>query len=117
MGIRSARLEALRRVAIHLAVATTIAGCRATPPGLHRVTTQPAAFDPPHIQIAVGDSVEWAFGGTHDVTFAQVDGRPADIPASPEGRYVRRFPQSGTFPYRCTLHPGMVGEVAAIGRP
>ena len=32
-------------------------------------------------------------------------------PIAPGGTFSRTFSSAGTFPYRCTLHPGMVGTV------
>lgn len=77
------------------------------------VSTLPASFLPPFVSIKVGQSVAWDFapGIDHNVIFAQRAGVPADILPT-RGRVVtRQFNTVGTFPYQCTLHNGMAGEV------
>lgn len=108
----------MARILLHLIFAVTvIPACQnSNAPKTHRVKTDPAAFKPARIEITAGDTVEWRFGGPHNALFRDQPGRPADIPVSPEGRYARAFPDSGTFPYTCTLHPGMNGEVVVRPR-
>jgi plastocyanin len=82
-------------------------------------------FDPAEIKISPGDSVTWVFGAIgHNVTFQQEGdsaayygggtsskGAPANIPTTTNKSVVRAFASAGTFNYRCTIHPGMIGEV------
>lgn len=95
------------------------------------------AFYPSTITIDVGDSVTWTFrGDAHTVTF--LSGAPAPSPLSPQAAqpaggstydgtgivssgivppvpghntYTLTFTASGTYAYRCLLHPGMFGTV------
>lgn len=87
----------------------------ATPPAGSVPVTAGASsdvFSPPDVSVSVGGSVTWSFGlRAHNVIFASVAGAPGNIPATTNSRVSRTFPTAGTFPYDCTLHPGMRGRV------
>ena len=76
--------------------------------------TSGSVFQPASVGIRTGGTVTWAFGSLgHNVTFADVVGAPADIPgANTSTSIARSFPTAGSYPYQCTLHPGMNGTVA-----
>lgn len=67
------------------------------------------AFTPPEITVEEGAEVAWTNAGAapHTVTGADFD---SGVLAAGDG-YRRRFPTAGTYDYRCTLHPQMVGTV------
>lgn len=78
------------------------------------VSMQSNLFSPFQVSIRVGETVLFDFPPEpHNVIFAQRTGRPADIPtpSSLPGFVTRTFTTAGTFPYDCTLHPGMSGQV------
>jgi plastocyanin len=71
------------------------------------------AFDPPHIQVSVGDTVTWtqgADGAPHTVT---ADDGSFDSPnLTDEGEtFEFTFEEAGEFPYICSIHPEMLGLV------
>ncbi|HEU4640980.1 MAG TPA: plastocyanin/azurin family copper-binding protein [Gemmatimonadaceae bacterium] len=72
--------------------------------------TSGLAFSPSAVDIAVGGTVTWTFQITHNVTF-ETAGAPSDIGNTSSGSVSRTFNQAGTFPYQCTIHPGMSGTV------
>jgi plastocyanin len=86
---------------------------RATPQAAALVWMLPAAYAPPFVTIKVGQSVAWDFAGSldHNVIFQPRTGAPADITPRRSGVVTRQFNTAGTFPYVCTLHAGMIGEV------
>jgi len=76
------------------------------------VTMQPNTFTPFTTTIRVGQSVAFDFPAlAHNVIFAQRTGKPADIPATQNQTVTRMFATAGTFPFDCTIHPGMSGQV------
>jgi plastocyanin len=79
------------------------------------VLIQDFAFDPPHIQVAVGDTITWtqgADGAPHTVT-ATDDAKTFDSGTlTDEGEtFEFTFPEAGEFPYYCEIHPDMLGLV------
>ncbi len=77
------------------------------------VTMPPGdVFTPFQVSIPVGGTVRWEFPQrAHNVIFDRKTGAPADIQQIANASVARTFNTLGTFPYDCTLHPGMSGEV------
>lgn len=69
-------------------------------------------FDPESVEVAVGDTVAWQWSGTqpHDVN---ADDFESDIQT--EGTFEYTFEEAGSYPYVCTVHPGMEGTVEVAG--
>jgi plastocyanin len=80
------------------------------PQATDKVSVGDNQFTPPDIQVSPGTTVTWTWAqnaSTHNVTFN--DGVASGDRAS--GTFTRTFANTGTFPYSCTLHPGMSGTV------
>jgi plastocyanin len=70
------------------------------------------SFSPFTTTILAGGSVVFDFPAeSHNVIFGRIAGAPQDIQATINRRVSRTFGTRGTFPYDCTLHPGMSGVV------
>ncbi len=84
-----------------------------TPPPPGTVVLGAASFNPTNIQAQVGGTITWnnTSGILHNVTFAPVQGAPANVPNHDSGSNQRTFNTAGNFDYECTLHPGMTGQV------
>lgn len=74
-------------------------------------------FSPTSAEIRVGGTITWNIsassdGTGHNVIFTgSVTGKPADITVVKGVRVSRTFTKAGTYPYSCTVHPGMDGDV------
>ena len=68
-----------------------------------------SAFNPTPLNISVGATVTWTNhdGVPNTVTSSGFDS--GDLPSAPTFRHT--FDKAGTFLYRCTIHPSMVGTV------
>jgi plastocyanin len=63
------------------------------------------------VDVTVGTTVTWtnADAVSHTSTSDASGWNSGTIP--PGGRFSFAFQSAGTFAYRCTIHPGMVGTV------
>ncbi|HEY7566447.1 MAG TPA: Ig-like domain-containing protein [Gemmatimonadaceae bacterium] len=78
------------------------------------VVTMPPGdvFTPFQVTVPIGGTVRWEFPQKpHNVIFDRKAGAPTDIQSTANAAVSRTFALAGTFPYDCTLHPGMSGEV------
>lgn len=82
-------------------------------PAIVDVFTPGNIFSPFTATIPVGGTVRFnIFGDDHNVIFARsTTGAPADINIVKDVMVERAFSATGTFPYSCTVHPGMNGEI------
>lgn len=74
------------------------------------ITVKNNVFDPTATTVPVGSTVSWTWAqgvDPHNVTFD--DGQKSANQSS--GGYSRLFSTAGTYPYRCTNHPGMNGTI------
>jgi len=70
------------------------------------------AFSPQNLTVSVGDTVTWRNddGMPHTVTSDQ--GSELGSPSLSQGHtYQHIFNHAGSFPYHCTIHPGMTGQI------
>jgi plastocyanin len=76
------------------------------------ITMQANTFTPSQVTVRAGQSILFDFpADQHNVIFAARAGKPADIPTTSSKAVAVAFPTAGTFPFDCTLHPGMSGTV------
>jgi plastocyanin len=68
------------------------------------------AYSPNPIRLALGNSVTWINNDniTHTST---ADGGAWHSIIAPGRTFTRTFTTTGSFPYHCTIHPGMVGTI------
>jgi plastocyanin len=73
---------------------------------------QTFAFSPSSVTITKGGTVTWNNTGStaHNVTFTS-QGAPTGVGNFTSSSKSVTFPNSGTFQYQCTNHPGMTGAV------
>jgi plastocyanin len=69
-----------------------------------------SAFQPPEVEVTVGDTVLWTHTGNvaHTVTF---DDGPDSGTINSGDTFSRTFDDAGEFDYVCVIHPGMAGIV------
>ncbi len=79
------------------------------------VLIQDFAFDAPHIQVAVGDTVTWTQGTDEEPHTATATDDPPTFDTgtlTDEGEtFEFTFSEAGEFPYYCEIHPEMLGLV------
>jgi plastocyanin len=70
-------------------------------------------FDPSSVTITPNGQVRWNFASVgHNVTFDNASAvTGGNIATTANGSASRTFPTTGTYPYHCTIHGGMNGEV------
>ena len=118
-------MSAVRRLplltaAMALATGLVLAGCggdggggadaAALVTGVTQVAARDNRFAPAAIQVPAGTEVTWTFKDgfvPHDVTG---DGFSSGEPRR-KGTFAHTFDRPGTYPYRCTVHDGMTGQV------
>jgi plastocyanin len=88
-------------------------GVSVTGPSTYDVFTPGVVFSPTSLTVPVGATVNfYIYGDDHNVIFDKsVPGVPDDINIVRDVIVSRAFPVRGTFPYDCTVHPGMSGVV------
>jgi plastocyanin len=70
-----------------------------------------AAYKPNPITVAVGTTVSWTNGDAIAHTVTSDGGVFNSNTLGPGASFSYMFSTAGTFPYHCTIHPGMVGSV------
>lgn len=83
-----------------------------------------ADFEPAEIEVPVGATVAWEWGGCwglttcpdHNVTFEDDPGEPTSSDTRNTGWHTRTFDEAGEYRYRCTVHsPSFInGEVGVV---
>ena len=79
--------------------------------------TASSTFNPSSVTIAAGGTVTWNFAPTppHNVMFTSSNVPPGgDIGTTQNTSVPRTFPNPGSYPYTCNLHPGMNGTVIVV---
>ncbi len=70
------------------------------------------SFSPFNVTIKQNGTVTFDFpSASHNVIFVSRAGAPQDIQIVANTKVSRTFSVVGTFPYDCTIHPGMSGQV------
>lgn len=79
----------------------------------YEVSIRDYKFDPPMVQIKVGDTVRWTNNEkrtSHSVFFKGTAGTESDR-LFPGESWLRVFDKAGTYPYICGPHPEMAGKI------
>ena len=69
------------------------------------------AYSPNPIAVTVGGTVTWTNNDTRTHTATSTTGVWSSGSIPPGEKYSTTFMTAGSFPYFCTIHPGMVGTV------
>jgi plastocyanin len=77
--------------------------------GASTMTT--TAYAPNPIAVSVGGTVTWTNNDSTTHTSTANGGAWNSGSIAPGGRFSMTFPSAGTFPYHCSIHPGMIGTV------
>ena len=77
--------------------------------GASALTT--AAYAPSPVRLAPGGSVTWINNDNTAHTSTADGGAWNSAEIAPGRTFTRTFTTAGSFPYHCTIHPGMVGTI------
>jgi len=80
-------------------------------PAAATVTAPALDFTPPIVDVQAGGSVTWSIADVHHAVEFTSGGAPQDVPELQNSTAARAFPTSGTYTYRCPIHPSMTGSV------
>ena len=81
------------------------------------VTIQATVFSPATITVGLGTIVTWKNMDTASHTVTSDDGGSFNSGSiSTNGTYTFIFTNYGSYPYHCSLHPGMTGTVQVVSR-
>lgn len=75
------------------------------------ITVQFAAFSPTTLDVLPGETVTWTNASPRTHTVTSDAGVFASGDLAPGNRFTWTFAAAGAFPYHCSIHPGMIGEV------
>ncbi len=89
-----------------LGAAPAIAG-----PATQAVTIEFQSFTPTQLDVLPGDTVKWSNGSVRTHTVTADDGSFNSGYVLGGGSFSHTFDAVGTYPYHCTIHPMMMGEV------
>lgn len=73
------------------------------------VSVKGMAFDPAKLRVRAGETVTWRFDDRAVAHNVVGDGFKSALKRS--GTFSHTFAEPGSYPYRCTVHPGMKGSV------
>jgi len=103
-------------------IAPIVTGCHngqtsTTPnvPGAAVVVLRNLMYNPMVLTVRVGTTVDWKWndsGVDHDVR--SDGGGPLNSALRTGGDYDYTFTTAGTYPYHCSIHPGMVGRIIVV---
>jgi plastocyanin len=68
-------------------------------------------FAPSEIQVSAGTEVTWTNADPTDHTVTALDGGFGSDSLGEGASFSNTFPEPGTYPYRCAIHPDMKGTV------
>ena len=77
----------------------------------HDVTVDNFHFDPATRRVPVGATVTWTNRDDVPHVIASTKGRFKSPALDTDERYSHRFEEPGPYPYFCSLHPKMTGEI------
>jgi plastocyanin len=89
--------------------AALLAGAAA--PRTAAISIQNAQFSPATLTIQAGQSVLWTNNDDRDHTVTATDGSFKSDNLNPGRTFQHTFPKPGHYPYACSYHPRMKGEI------
>ncbi|MDQ6807153.1 MAG: plastocyanin/azurin family copper-binding protein [Actinomycetota bacterium] len=100
-----------RLVAVSLAVLALGAAPASGGPATQGVTIDFQSFTPTQLDVLPGDTVKWSNQSVRVHTVTADDGSFNSGIVFGGGSFSYTFDAVGTYPYHCTIHPMMMGEV------
>jgi plastocyanin len=76
-----------------------------------QVVMKNRAYDPQQVTVKVGDTVSWVNQDSPNHDVVADNGEFKSELFGNGGSFSFTFTKAGTYPYHCSIHPGMVGTV------
>ncbi|WP_052273181.1 cupredoxin domain-containing protein [Flavihumibacter solisilvae] len=73
-----------------------------------------SVFSPASLRVKTGTTVKWNNDDTMAHTVTANDNSFDSGEIQPGGNFSRMYNTVGTYPYHCTLHPGMTGTIEVV---
>lgn len=102
-------------VMMTLLIVSGISGCKketsSPSPGANEVFIQNYAFNPSTITVPVNTTITWTNKDPVNHTVTSDNGLFDSGAIQSKGIYSRQFTTAGTYPYHCSIHTYMTGNV------
>jgi plastocyanin len=82
--------------------------------GKQSVAIKDMSFQPPEIEVRVGETVTWTNTDDRDHSVVAADGSFNSNNLSTGARFSYRFSKAGKYAYSCSYHPRMKGTVSVL---
>lgn len=97
-----------------LAAFFTEAALAKTTPKQHAITIENMVFTPAEIQIQPGDTIVWTNKDIVPHTVTSLENKFDSATIKPSSQWKHKIKSAGQYPYKCSFHPTMSGNITVV---